>query len=119
MLLQYAATVVPISGILATQAGGSGGPDSSSCRPHCAISAALSAIVAPTTMNGAIISNASSTTMTNADSPLRSRSRAVTRQYSGHVVVQRIAAHTSAVMNGCSTKKQPMISIARTTSVSD
>ena len=119
MLLQYAATLVPITGIPTTHAGGSGGPPSSNCRPHCAISAALSAIVAPTTTNGATISSASSTTMTNAESPLRSRNRAVTRRYIGHVVVHRIAAHTSAVMNGCSTKKQPMISIASTTSVND
>ena len=80
MLFQYATTVGPISGMPETHAGGSGGPVSRICRPHCAISAALSAIVAPTTMNGAIISNASSTTMTNAARPLRSRNRAVTRQ---------------------------------------
>jgi hypothetical protein len=78
----------------------------------------LSAIVAPTTMKGASINSASSTTIADAATASRSCRRAARRRYSGHVVVQRIAAQTSAVMNGCSTKKQPTISIASTASVS-
>ena len=74
-------------------------------------------MVAPTTMNGASRITAMTSTMVSAAIDACPFMRASSRWYNGHAVVHRIAAQTSAVMNGFSTRKHPMMSSARTTSV--
>ena len=85
-------------------------------RKNADIRSAFSASVTPAMKNGATTTVRMSSVITVAAAPGRPLRRTI-QSKTGHVVAARIAAHTIADRNGCSTRYTPPTSTASTTSV--
>src|SRR5262245_38037165 len=100
-----------MTGILASQPGGTGGPVSSARRAAAAISFTLSASVVPMIANGARTTIIMASVIVAAANVLRPRNHLSTRWYSGQVEKHSTTAHSSADTNGHKTRRQPTTTI--------